>query len=126
MTMAAAATASRRLKGVASALLISFWAILAGSAVVIAAMLATGMLRPNIAMLVPVDNNAMNACAQATERFRADVTAHVGQVETVLALGAAPSVTVAPYVRRCTRACCHVLICSNRSIWCGSPASWQG
>ena len=50
-------------------------------------------------MLVPVGNNAMNACAQATERFRADVTAHVGQVETALALGAAPSVTVAPYVQ---------------------------
>jgi len=25
--------------------------------------------------------NAMNACAQAVERFRADVTAHVGQIE---------------------------------------------
>ena len=45
MTMAAAATASRRLKDVASALLISFWAILAGSGVVIAAMLATGTLK---------------------------------------------------------------------------------
>ena len=43
--------------------------------------------------------NAMNACAQAAARFRADVTANVGQVETGLALGADPAVTVAPYVK---------------------------
>jgi putative ABC transport system permease protein len=33
------------------------------------------------------------------ERFRADVTAHVGQIEAGLALGSAPTVTVSPYVR---------------------------
>jgi putative ABC transport system permease protein len=41
----------------------------------------------------------MNACAQSIERFRSDVTAHVGQVETALALGADPAVSVAPYVQ---------------------------
>jgi hypothetical protein len=34
---------------------------------------------------------AMNACAQAMERFKADVTAHVGQIEAGLALGAEPA-----------------------------------
>src|SRR5205085_5488293 len=43
--------------------------------------------------------NAMNACAQALERFRADVLAHVGQIETGLSLGADPATTVAPYVQ---------------------------
>ena len=66
-------------------------------------MLATGTLRADIAMLVPVGSmiiaNAMNACAQAAERFRAEVTAHVGQIEAGLALGAEPAVTVAPYVQ---------------------------
>jgi ABC-type iron transport system FetAB permease component len=103
MTIAAAATASRRLKGIGSPLLLSFWAIFAGSGVVIAAMLATKALKPDIVMLVPVGSmiiaNAMNACAQAAERFRADVTAHVGQVEAGLALGAEPAATVAPYVQ---------------------------
>src|SRR5262249_44695558 len=33
------------------------------------------------------------------ERFRADVTAHVGEVETGLALGADPAVAVAPQVK---------------------------
>jgi putative ABC transport system permease protein len=66
-------------------------------------MLAIGALQTSVTMLVPVGSmiiaNAMNACAQAAERFRADVSAHVGQVEAGLALGADPAVTVAPYVR---------------------------
>jgi putative ABC transport system permease protein len=104
MTVAAAVTASRRLKGIAAPVLLSFWAIFAGSAVVIAAMLATSTLEAHIATLVPVGSmiiaNAMNACAQAAERFRADVAAHVGQIEAALTLGAEPDVTVAPYVQR--------------------------
>ena len=87
MTIAAAVTASRRLEGIGIPVLLSFSAILAGSAVVIGAMLATGTLKPDIIILVPVGSmiiaNAMNACAQAAERFYADVTAHVGQVEPV-------------------------------------------
>jgi len=71
--------------------------------VVIAAMLATGTLTADIVVLVPVGSmiiaNAMNACAQAMERFRADVLAHVGQIEAGLSLGADPATTVAPYVQ---------------------------
>jgi putative ABC transport system permease protein len=103
MTGAAAMTASRRSKEINGSLLISFWAIAAGSGTVIAVMIATGSLQTSITMLVPVGSmiiaNAMNASAQAAERFRADVTAHVGQIEAALALGADPGVTVAPYVR---------------------------
>jgi len=103
MTIAAAATAARRARNMQGALLVCFWSIAAGSGVVIAAMIAMGTLQTNIAMLVPVGSmiiaNAMNACAQAAERFRADVTAHVGQIEAGLALGADPAVTVAPYVQ---------------------------
>jgi putative ABC transport system permease protein len=43
--------------------------------------------------------NAMNACAQAAERFRAEIVAHVGQIEAGLTLGAEPAVTVAPYLQ---------------------------
>ena len=103
MTFAAAVTASRRAQAIKDALPLCFCAIAAGGGVVIAGMLATGTLSPNIAILVPVGSmiiaNAMNACAQAIERFSADVTAHVGQIEAGLALGAEPSVTVAPYVQ---------------------------
>jgi putative ABC transport system permease protein len=103
MTIAAALTAARRAADIDGSVLLSFWAIAAGSGAVIAGMLAIGMLQTSITMLVPVGSmiiaNAMNACAQAAERFRSDVTAHVGQVEAGLALGADPAVTVAPYVQ---------------------------
>jgi putative ABC transport system permease protein len=109
MTIAAAVTSSRRLKGIGSPVLLSFWAIFVGSGVVLAVMLATGTLKPDIAILVPVGSmiiaNAMNACAQAAERFRADVAAHVGQIEAGLALGAEPAATVAPYVQSSVYAC---------------------
>jgi len=103
MTVAAAVTAARRARNMQGAMMVCFWSVAAGSGVVIAAMIAMGALQTNIAMLVPVGSmiiaNAMNACAQAAERFRADVTAHVGQIEAGLALGAEPAVTVAPFVQ---------------------------
>ena len=103
MMVAAALTASRRAHGISGARSLSFYSIAAGSGIVIASMLAMGALKANIAILVPVGSmiiaNAMNACAQSIERFRNDVTAHVGQVETALALGADPAVSVAPYVQ---------------------------
>jgi putative ABC transport system permease protein len=103
MTLAAAVTVSRRLQGIRGPVLPAFWSIFAGSAVVIGAMLATGTLKPDIAILVPVGSmiiaNAMNACAQAAERFRAEVAAHVGHIEAGLALGAGPTATVAPYAK---------------------------
>jgi putative ABC transport system permease protein len=103
MTFAAAATAARRAPDISGALPLSFYAIGAGAGLVIAAMLVTRTITSDIAMLVPVGSmiiaNAMNACAQSMERFRADVRAHVGQIEAALALGAAPAVTVAPFVQ---------------------------
>jgi putative ABC transport system permease protein len=103
MTIAAAITAARRIKGTDGALLLCFWSIAAGAGTVIAAMLASRSLRPDISMLVPVGSmiiaNAMNACAQALERFRSEILAHVGQIEAGLSLGAEPSVTVAPYLQ---------------------------
>jgi putative ABC transport system permease protein len=103
MTFAAAVTASRRAPEIKNPLLVSLYAIAAGSSVVIAILLATRTLTSDLVVLVPVGSmiiaNAMNACAQAMERFRADVTAHVGLIETGLALGAEPAATVAPYVQ---------------------------
>jgi putative ABC transport system permease protein len=43
--------------------------------------------------------NAMNACAQASERFRSECLGHVGRIEASLALGAGPSEAVAPFLR---------------------------
>jgi putative ABC transport system permease protein len=103
MTFAAAVTASRRAPEIKNPLILSFYAIGAGSSAVIAVLFATRTLTSDIVVLVPVGSmiiaNAMNACAQAMERFRADLRAHVGLIETCLALGADPAATVAPYVQ---------------------------
>jgi putative ABC transport system permease protein len=103
MTFAAAATAARRAPDIEGALPLSFYAIGAGAGLVIAAMLVTRTVTSDIAVLVPVGSmiiaNAMNACAQSMERFRADVRAHVGQIEAGLALGAAPAVTVSQFAQ---------------------------
>ncbi len=103
MTGAAAVTAAGRIKGMGGALMLCFWSIAVGAGIVLAVMLATGSLRSDVAVLVPVGSmiiaNAMNSCAQAIERFRAEITSHVGQIEAALSLGAEPAVTVAPYLR---------------------------
>ena len=103
MSIAAAVTAARRLKGMDGALLLCFWSIAAGAGTVIAVMLVTRSLRPEVSILVPVGSmiiaNAMNSCAQAIERFRAEILAHVGHVEAALSLGAEPAVSVAPYLQ---------------------------
>src|SRR6478609_3074961 len=103
MTIAAGVTAARRAPGLIRPRLLSFFAIAAGGGIAIAVMLATGTLTSDLIVLVPVGSmliaNAMNACAQAMERFRADVMAHVGQIEAGLSLGADPATTVAPYVQ---------------------------
>jgi putative ABC transport system permease protein len=103
MSFAAAVTAARRAEGVRRPRLLSFCAIAAGGGITIAVMLATGTMTSDLIVLVPVGSmiiaNAMNSCAQAMERFRAEVLAHVGQIEAGLALGADPVTTVAPYVQ---------------------------
>jgi putative ABC transport system permease protein len=103
MTFAAAVTASRRAPEIKNPLILSFYAIGAGSSAVIAVLFATRTLTSDIVVLVPVGSmiiaNAMNACAQSMERFRADLRAHVGLIETGLALGADPAAIVAPYVQ---------------------------
>ncbi|BAQ16647.1 YbbM seven transmembrane helix protein [Methyloceanibacter caenitepidi] len=103
MTFAAAFTASRRAPDIDDALLVAFYAVGAGASVVIAFMLVTHAITPEVTVLVPVGSmiiaNAMNAAAQAMERFKSDVTSHVGQIEAGLSLGAEPRATVAPYVQ---------------------------
>ena len=66
MMVAAAITAAPRVEPIAGARLLAFAAIGLGSGVVIAFMLATGVLHADITTLVPVGSmiiaNAMNAC----------------------------------------------------------------
>lgn len=101
MVVAAAFIASRRVRDVPRAFAIALVGIGLGGITTIALMTLAGVIQPQISDLVPVGSmiiaNCMNTCAQALERFRSDVAAHVGQIDAALALGAAPPVTVAPY-----------------------------
>jgi putative ABC transport system permease protein len=103
MMVAAAATSARRAKRIPGAFQASLYGIAAGAGLLIAVMALAGAVDTAITTLVPVGSmliaNAMNANGLALDRFRSEVHAHVGQVESALALGAAPEVAVAPYIQ---------------------------
>jgi putative ABC transport system permease protein len=108
MMLAAATIASKRAKGIAGAFQVSLYGISIGSGLVIALMTAFGVINTEMTSLIPIGSmliaNAMNASAQALERFKAEVQAHTGEIEAGLALGADPKQVVTPYVRAAVHA----------------------
>jgi putative ABC transport system permease protein len=104
MVIAAGATSARRTKKIPGAFAVSFWSILLGSGSVIAVMTWAGVIDGAITSIVPVGSmviaNAMNTNALALERFRAEIESHVGEIESALALGATPEVSVSPAVKQ--------------------------
>ncbi len=103
MIVAAGATSAKRAKGMPGAFRVSAYAIGSGAGSVIAIMSWLGVIDAAITSLVPVGSmliaNAMNTNGLALNRFRSEVLAHVGEVESALALGAAPSQSVATFVQ---------------------------
>jgi putative ABC transport system permease protein len=120
MTIAAGATSARRAKGMPGAFQVSTWAIACGAGLVIALMTLMGVIDTPITALVPVGSmliaNAMNTNGLALNRFRSDVLAHVGEIETALALGANGKSSVAPYVQVSFEASLIPAIDSLRSL----------
>ncbi len=108
MIVAASSIAARRVKGIAGAFQAAVIGISTGAGAVIVLMSLAGVIEMSVSSLIPVGSmliaNTMNTCAQALERFRSDVQAHVGQVEAGLALGAEPEQTVSPYVQSAIQA----------------------
>lgn len=99
---------------------VSTWAIACGAGLVIALMTLMGVIDTPITALVPVGSmliaNAMNTNGLALNRFRSDVLAHVGEIETALALGANGKSSVAPYVQVSFEASLIPAIDSLRSL----------
>ncbi len=120
MIFAAGATSQKRAKGVPGAFKVSIWSIACGAGSVIAVMTWLGVIDTAITALIPVGSmliaNAMNTNGLALNRFRADVVAHVGEIETALALGAAPKESVAPYTQASFEASLIPAIDSLRSL----------
>jgi putative ABC transport system permease protein len=103
MIVAAGATSARRAKDLPGAFRISAWAIGFGAGSIIALMTLLGVIDTAITALIPVGSmliaNAMNTNGLALNRFRSDVLAHAGEIETALALGAETHTSVSPYVQ---------------------------
>src|SRR5277367_4829653 len=74
----------------------------AGAGVVLAVMILFGVIPLKITMLVPVGSmviaNTMNTQSLFLDRLRGEVTSHVGEIESALALGASADADVMPYL----------------------------
>jgi putative ABC transport system permease protein len=120
MIVAAGATSAKRAKGIPGAFQVSTWAIACGAGSTIAVMTSLGVIDTPITALVPVGSmliaNAMNTNGLALNRLRADVLAHVGEIETALALGADGKTSVAPYAQASFEASLIPAIDSLRSL----------
>jgi putative ABC transport system permease protein len=101
MIIAAGSISARRAKNVPGARKVSTYSIAAGAGLVTAVMTWAGVIDTAITSLIPVGSmiiaNAMNTNGLALNRFRSEVLAHSGEIETALALGAAPERTIASY-----------------------------
>ena len=120
MIVAAGATSAKRAKGVPGSFSVSTYSIACGAGSVIAIMTWLGVIDTAITVLIPVGSmliaNAMNANGLALNRFRSEVLAHVGEIETALALGADPRESVAPYVQTSFEASLIPAVDSLRSL----------
>ena len=101
MIVAAGSISANRAKNIPGVRKVSTYSIAAGAGLVIAVMTWAGVIDTAVTALIPVASmiiaNAMNTNGLALNRFRSDVLAHSGEIETALALGAPPERTIASY-----------------------------
>ncbi len=120
MLIAAGSISARRAKNIPHARKVSTLAIAAGAGSVTAIMTWAGVIDTAITALIPVGSmiiaNAMNTNGLALNRFRSEVLAHAGEIETALALGAAPDVTVNRYAEASMQASLIPAIDNLRSL----------
>ena len=120
MIIAAGSISARRAKNIPGALKVSTYSIAAGAGLVTAIMTWAGVIDTAITTLIPVGSmiiaNAMNTNGLALNRFRSEVLSHAGEIETALALGAAPPETVARYAESSIHASLIPAIDNLRSL----------
>jgi putative ABC transport system permease protein len=108
MMVVAAHISARRAQGIPGAFWVSLQSIVIGAGAVIGLMTALGVIEAKLTAMVPVGSMliaaAMRANALALDRFHAEVTAHTGQIEAALALGAKPHAAVVPYAQAAIQA----------------------
>jgi UDP-glucose/iron transport system permease protein len=101
MVLAAGSISAKRAKNIPGAMKVSTYSIAVGAGLVTAIMTWAGVIDTAITSLIPVGSmiiaNAMNTNGLALNRFRSEVLAHTGEIETALALGATPRATIERY-----------------------------
>ena len=89
MVLAAGSISAKRAKNIPGAAKISTYSIAVGAGLVTAIMTWAGVIDTAITSLIPVGSmiiaNAMNTNGLALNRFRSEVLAHAGEIETALA-----------------------------------------
>jgi putative ABC transport system permease protein len=101
MVLAAGSISAKRAKNIPGVMKVSMYSIAVGAGLVTAIMTWAGVIDTAITSLIPVGSmiiaNAMNTNGLALNRFRSEVVAHTGEIETALALGATPRATISRY-----------------------------
>ena len=92
MMLAAASIVQRRAKRIPRAYTLALVSIFLGAGSVLAIMVALGVIPFKVAMVVPVRSMViamtMNMQSIFLDGFRGEITSHVGEIESALALGA--------------------------------------
>jgi putative ABC transport system permease protein len=108
MMLAAASIVRKRAKNIPRAFTLALASIFAGAGTILVVMILVGVIPLKVTMLVPVGSmviaQTMNMQSIFLDRFRGEVTSHIGEIESALALGASPDVSVGPYLRAAYRA----------------------
>ncbi len=120
MMLAAASIVRKQAKQIPRAYLLALSSICVGAGAVLAIMIFFGVIPLKITMLVPVGSmviaNTMNTQSLFLDRLRGEVTAHVGEIEAALALGANADAALLPYLNAAFRACLIPSIDNIRSL----------
>lgn len=102
MLLAAASIVRTRARNIPHAFRMALVSLTCGAGVILLLMVLLGVIPLRITMLVPVGSmviaNAMNTQSIFLDRFRGEILAHTGQVESALALGASPDAATALYL----------------------------
>jgi putative ABC transport system permease protein len=120
MIVFAALLSKRRAQGLPNAMNISLLSIAIGSGLTILVMAVVGVIQPSISVMIPVGSmiisSSMRTNSLALNRFRAEVEAHIGQIESGLALGASPNQVVERYMSNTVHASIIPAVDTLRSL----------
>jgi putative ABC transport system permease protein len=120
MVIAAASIVRKRAAKITRVYSLALLAITIGAGAVLGLMIVLGVIPLRVSILVPVGSmviaNTMNTQSMFLDRFRGEVLAHIGEIESALALGATADAAVSRYVQAAFRASLIPSIDNLRSL----------